>query len=112
MSCQKLKLHVAQFTGWGFRPGLNDPKNHKRFVEEIEAGCETARKLNCRMMCVVAGDNVPKMTQEQMHDNVIAGLRRVAPIVEKHNITLILEPMNGRVDHKGHCLYGSEAGVR
>jgi hydroxypyruvate isomerase len=25
---------------------------------------------------------------------------------------LILEPMNIRVDHKGHCLYGSEAAVR
>ena len=24
---------------------------------------------------------------------------------------LILEPMNIRVDHKGHCLYGSEASV-
>jgi hydroxypyruvate isomerase len=27
-------------------------------------------------------------------------------------VTLILEPMNIRIDHKGHCLYGSEAGVR
>ena len=25
---------------------------------------------------------------------------------------LILEPMNIRVDHKGHCLYGSPAAVR
>src|SRR3954447_3557091 len=31
-TCQKLKLEVVQFTAWGFRPGLNDPKNHNRFA--------------------------------------------------------------------------------
>jgi hydroxypyruvate isomerase len=111
-TCQKLKLEVAQFTGWGFRPGLNDPANHKRFVDDIEAGCKVARQLNCRMMCVVGGDDIPNMPQARMHENIIAGLRMAAPVVEKHGITLILEPMNIRVDHKGHCLYGSEPTVR
>src|SRR5262245_58612552 len=27
-ACKKLKLEVAQFSAWGFRPGLNEPKNH------------------------------------------------------------------------------------
>ncbi len=27
-------------------------------------------------------------------------------------MTLILEPMNIRVDHKGHCLYGSAPAIR
>ncbi len=110
--CQKLKIEVAQFTAWGFRPGLNDPRNHNRFVEKVEEACKVAQQLRCRMMCVVAGDDIAGMTQQQMHENVIGGLRRAAPIVEKHNITLILEPMNIRVDHKGHCLYGSEPTVR
>jgi hydroxypyruvate isomerase len=111
-TCRRLKLDIAQFTAWGFRPGLNDPKNHARFVEEVAASCETARLLNCRLMTVVAGDDVNGMTQQQMHENVITGLRRAAPIAEKNNVTLILEPMNVRVDHKGHCLYGSEPTLR
>ena len=52
------------------------------------------------------------MTQEQMHQNIIEGLKRAAPIAEKHEVMLILEPMNIRVDHKGHCLYGSEPTLR
>lgn len=111
-TCQKLKVEIAQFTAWGFRPGLNDPKNHNRFVEKVEEACKVAARLSCRMMCVVGGDDVAGMTQERMHENIIAGLRRAAPIAEKHNVTLILEPMNIRVDHKGHCLYGSEPTVR
>jgi hydroxypyruvate isomerase len=111
-AARRLNLEITQFTAWGFRPGLNDPRNHNRFVEEVEASCETARRLNCSLMCVVAGDDVPGVTQPRMHDAVIDGLRRVAPIVERNRITLILEPMNIRVDHRGHCLYGSEPGVR
>jgi hydroxypyruvate isomerase len=108
----ELGLDVAQCLGWGFKPGLNDPANHDRFVEQIEAGCEAARQLRCPMMTVVAGDDVPGMTQEEMHAHVIAGLKRVAPIVEAADVTLILEPMNIRVDHRGHCLYGSEPTLR
>jgi hydroxypyruvate isomerase len=111
-ACQKLGLEVAQFSAWGFTPGLNDPANHKRFVAEIEASCATARRLNCRLMCVVGGNDIRGVTQERMHQNIIEGLRRVVPMVEKQGITLILEPMNIRVDHKGHCLYGSPPAIR
>jgi hydroxypyruvate isomerase len=111
-ACKQHRIEIAQFTVWGFRPGLNDPKNHNRFVEKVEEGCKIAHRLNCRLMTVVGGDDVRGMTQQQMHENVIAGLRRAAPVAERHNVTLILEPMNIRVDHKGHCLYGSEPTVR
>lgn len=105
-------LQIAQFTAWGFSPGLNDPANHSRFVEEIEAGCETAKRLRCPMMTVVGGNDIPGVSQQQMHENIIVGLKRAAPIAEKHEVMLILEPMNIRVDHKGHCLYGSPDAVR
>lgn len=108
----ELGIEIAQCTGWGFKPGLNDPKNHDDFVRKIEAGCKAAKKLRCKRLCVVAGDDVPGMTQAQMHENVIAGLKRGAPIAEANDITLILEPMNIRVDHKGHCLYGSPPAIR
>jgi hydroxypyruvate isomerase len=111
-TCRRLGLEVAQFTAWGFKPGLNDPKNHNQFVEKVEKACEVARQLGCSQMCVVAGDDIPGMSQEQMHENVIEGLRKGAPVAEKHGVTLILEPMNIRVDHKGHCLYGSPPAIR
>ena len=107
-----LRIAVAQFTAWGFRPGLNDPKHHDAFVKAVERGCRVAHKLNCKKITVVGGDDQPGMTQAQMHDNIIAGLKRAAPIAAKHDVMLILEPMNIRVDHKGHCLYGSPPAVR
>ena len=64
------------------------------------------------MMCVVGGDDIPGVSQEKMHEAIIEGLRKAAPVAEKHGVTLILEPMNIKVDHKGHCLYGSEPTLR
>ncbi len=104
---QNLGIECAQFTAWGFSPGLNDPKNHGDFVKKIEAGCAAAKKLRCKKMTVVGGNDQPGMSQKQMHDNIITGLKLAAPIAEERDVMLILEPMNIRVDHKGHSLYGS-----
>jgi hydroxypyruvate isomerase len=64
------------------------------------------------MMTVVGGNDQRGMTQEQMHKNIVEGLKRAAPIAEKNGVMLILEPMNIRVDHKGHCLYGSAPAIK
>ncbi len=110
--CGSLSIEIAQFTAWGFTPGLNNPKNHERFVKQVEAGCEVAKRLNCKKMTVVGGNDQKGMTQQEMHKNIITGLKLAAPIAEDHDVMLILEPMNIRVDHKGHCLYGSPDAVR
>ena len=109
---EELGLEIAQFTAWGFKPGLNEPKNHPDFLKAIRESCAAAKTLNCKMATVVAGNDVPGMTQEQMHQHVIDALRQAAPIAEDHDLLLILEPMNIRVDHKGHCLYGSPPAIR
>ena len=111
-TCDESNLAIAQFTAWGFSPGMNDPKNHPKLIKKIEEGCQIAKRLNCPMMTVVGGNDIKGMSQSQMHDNIITGLKLVAPIAEQHQVMLILEPMNIRVDHKGHCLYGSTDAVR
>jgi len=108
---QDLNVEIAQFTAWGFVPGLNDPKNHDAFLKAIETGCAAAQQLRCRKMTVVGGNDQPGMTQEEMHANIVAGLKKAAPLVEEADVMIILEPMNIRVDHKGHSLYGSDPAI-
>src|SRR5690606_10770025 len=111
-TCEENNLAIAQFTAWGFSHGMNDPKNHERLVKKITEACQVAKQINCPMMTVVGGNDQPGMTQAEMHENIIKGLKLIAPIAEENEIMLILEPMNIRVDHKGHCLYGSPDAVR
>jgi len=109
---KELGIAIAQFTAWGFNPGMNNPKNEDLFVKTIEEACQVAKRLDCTKMCVVAGNNQKGMTKAAMHAQVIKALKRAAPICEKHRVMMILEPMNGRVDHPGHCLYGSTDAIR
>jgi len=106
------EVEISQFTAWGFAPGLNDARNHDAFEKRIRESCDIADQLSARKATVVAGNDIVGMEQEEMLDNVRAGLQRVAPIVEDRGLMLILEPMNIRVDHKGHCLYGSADALR
>jgi hydroxypyruvate isomerase len=106
--CRDTGVQVAQFIGWGFVPGMNDPANHDQLEQAIRDSCRAANDLGATMLTVVGGNDQPGMTQPQMHRNIVEGLKRVAPIAEAAKVMLILEPMNIRVDHKGHCLYGSE----
>ena len=111
-TCNKRNMEVAQFTAWGFTPGMNNQKNHAAFIKEIEASCEIAHKLNCKRMTVVGGNDQSGMSQAEMHKNITTALKLAAPVAEREHVMLILEPMNIRVDHPGHCLYGSEDAVR
>jgi hydroxypyruvate isomerase len=110
--CKERGVEVAQFTAWGFTPGMNNPKNHAAFVKEIEASCKVAHTLGCQRMTVVCGNDQKGMTQKEMHEHIITGLKLASSIAEREQIMLIIEPMNIRVDHPGHCLYGSEDAVR
>ncbi len=110
--CADLGLVITQFTAWGFNPGMNDPQNLNLFENKIKQAVKAAKKLNCKLATVVGGDDQPDQTQEEMHENIISALKRVAPIAADNGLTLLLEPMNIRVDHKGHCLYGSGPALR
>ncbi|MFT7516644.1 MAG: hydroxypyruvate isomerase [Myxococcota bacterium] len=111
-ACKQHKVAVTQFTGWGFVPGMNNPANHAKFVEETEAACLAAKQIGAPMMTVVTGNDQPGMTQAEMHEHIITGLKLVKEIVARHEVMIIIEPMNIRRDHKGHCLYGSVDAVR
>ena len=105
--CGELGLEIAQFTAWGFSPGMNHPKNEAAFLKTVEEACEVAHHINCKKMTVVAGNIQPDRTQAEMLSQVTRCLELAAPILESANVMAILEPMNERVDHPGHCLYGS-----
>ncbi len=111
-ACRDTNTIVTQFTGWGFAPGLNDPANHDALVKEIGEACDAAERVGAKLLTVLAGNDIAGRTREEMHGALIDGLKRAAPVAEKRGVTLILEPLNVRVDHRGYCLSRSEDAIR
>lgn len=106
---QELGIEVAQFS---VGSGFNRPDRLDGFLQAVQDACAVAKKLKAKKACVVPGANVPGMTEREMHDQCIAALKKAAPICEDHDLMLIMEPLNIRVDHKGQCLYRSDDAVR
>lgn len=105
-------MTATQFTAWGFGKEINDPEFPvEAFVAEIGAACEATRLLpGCERLCIVAGDDIKGRSKREMHGAVIEKLRAVTPLLEKHGVMAIVEPMNP-YNHPGHCLYGSADGI-
>lgn len=99
-----LKLDVSQFTATDWRCLPNNPKNHEKFVAQVAESCEVAHKLDCKLLTVLAGQTIKHIPHDVQTKNVIEGLKRAGEVAAKNDITLILEPLNTKINHKGHFL--------
>ncbi len=88
---------------------LTDPQYRDAFVEGVRESCEAARRLGAKRMITQVGADTGAPREEQ-HASIVAGLRAVAPILRDNGITLMIEPLNVLVNHKGYYLpYAEEA---
>ena len=88
---------------------LTDPRYRDAFIEGVRMSCEAARRLGAKRMITQVGADTGAPREEQ-HASIVAGLRAVAPILRDNGITLMIEPLNVLVNHKGYYLpYAEEA---
>ena len=83
---------------------LTDPRDREGFLAEIRASVEAAKRFETRRMVTLTGNEVPGASREQQHKSIVEGLKAAHDIVAPHEITLIVEPLNTLVDHKGYYL--------
>ena len=48
------------------------------------------------------------MTREEQHASFVKGLCACVPLLEENHLTLVIEPLNTRIDHKGYYLWSSQ----
>lgn len=85
--------------------GLVNPKERDQFLKEMETAIEVARKFKCTRLVTLTGNEVPGMSREAMMESSIAGLKAIAPTLEKNGITAVIEVLNTYVNHPGYYLY-------
>ena len=85
---------------------LTDPSYRETYVKGIEETCVAAQKLGVKKLITQVGKDTGE-SRELQHKSIVDGLKASAPILEKYGITLMIEPLNTYVDHKGYYLYSS-----
>ena len=81
--------------------GLNDKANHDAIVRALEASLPRAAKMKVPNLITFFGNRKGRPDREGL-DNCVAGLQRIKPIAEQTGVTVALEVLNSKVDHKDY----------
>ncbi len=102
---------LPQGAGKGIGDGFNDPKLHDELVASYEAIFPKLVAAGYKTVICFSG-NRRGMSDAEGMENCAKGLKRLMPSAEKHGITIIMELLNSKVDHKDymcdHTLWGVE----
>jgi hydroxypyruvate isomerase len=99
---KKHGLQCAMANGFGSIPvGFNRLDNHDKLVADAERMIPLVAAAGIPNIVVFSGNRAGLSDAEGIA-NCITGLKRVAPTAEKHGVTLCLEMLNSKVDHKDY----------
>ena len=81
--------------------GFNDPANHAMLLAELEAAIPQAAQAGVPNLIAMFG-NRHGLSQAESMASCVAGLSKIAPLAERHGVTICVELLNSRIDHMGY----------
>ena len=106
-----LTIAMAYVTDLGLNKGFNDPTLHEKFLKDYSANIPKAADAGLKSVICFSG-NANGLSYEQGLENCAKGLTPVLKVAEKHNITVQMELLNSKVDHKDYQCDHTEWGVK
>jgi hydroxypyruvate isomerase len=109
---KKYDLSCAMVTGvpGGITSGLNRLENHDKIVDYFERTIPATAEAGFPNIICFSG-NRKGMSDEEGLKNCVTGLQRITPLAEKHNVTICMELLNSKVNHKDYMCDHSAWGV-
>ncbi|MEM7658827.1 MAG: TIM barrel protein [Bacteroidota bacterium] len=97
----EMGVFVAHTIHWK-EPSLSSGKQEflDQFLTEMKESVEVAKRVNAKWMTVVPGHVDMRLDMGYQTANVMEALRRASDILEPHDLTMVLEPLNFR-NHPG-----------
>ncbi len=87
--------------GMGIEKGFNDPQYHDDLVASYEAIIPKVANAGLNQIICFSG-NRNGLDDEKGIENCAKGLQRLMPIAEKHKVTVVMELLNSKVNHKDY----------
>jgi hydroxypyruvate isomerase len=81
--------------------GLNRVENHGAILDALGRGIDLAAEAQVPNLVCFPGDRAG-MSDEEGLENCARGLRQIAPHAERKGVTLCVELLNSKVDHKDY----------
>lgn len=87
---------------------LTDAARRQEYLAGLKETVEVCHELGCRTIISQVGPELEGVSREEQHASIVEGLRLCVSMLEENDLTLVIEPLNTRIDHKGYYLWSSE----
>jgi hydroxypyruvate isomerase len=87
--------------GMGIEKGFNDPRYHDELVASYEAVIPKVANAGLKQIICFSG-NRNGLDDEKGIENCAIGLKRLMPVAEKYKVTVVMELLNSKVNHKDY----------
>lgn len=91
--------------------GINDPRQHSRIEDELKANIDKAVQYEIPILICFSGNRRGRPDEEGI-EHTVACLKRVAPYAEQKGVTLAMEILNSKVDHRDYMFDRMSWGLR
>ena len=81
--------------------GFNDTQFHEKLIQRYTEMIPKVAKAGYQNLICFSGSRRGK-SDEEGWNNCVIGLQKLIPLAEKHNVTLVMELLNSKIDHKDY----------
>jgi hydroxypyruvate isomerase len=90
---------------WGARPvSMLDPAQRENFLADVKQSIEWAQRLEVPQIILMSGNTIAGKSRADQYASLVEGAKRAAELAANAKLTLIIEPLNSKVNHKGYFL--------
>ena len=93
------------------RRSIVDPAQHDEFLDAVRDTLEAAKAVGSPPLIVASGFVREGVSAQEHFDTAVTALRAAADLAEEAEVTLVLEPLNSRIDHPGMYLVETKLGL-
>lgn len=90
--------------------GFNDPQFHETLIKNYSEMIPLVAQAGYKNLICFSGNKRGK-TDEEGWNNCVKGLKQLIPLAEKHNVVLVMELLNSKIDHKDYQCDTTKWGV-
>jgi hydroxypyruvate isomerase len=97
---------------WARRPvSMVDPAQRENFLADVRSAIVYAQKLEVPQIILMSGNAIPGRSHAEQYASLLEAAKQAGDLAATAKLTMIIEPLNSLVNHKGFflntCVEGS-----
>lgn len=98
-------------TEWGITKGWNKTEHHEGLINWYKHLIDETVKAGYKNIICFSGNRDEEINDEEGLDNCVEGLSKIIPYAEQKKVTLVMELLNSKIDHKNYMCDTTDWGV-